>query len=550
MLSRATAFRKVVNASLVALATTAVVAATSTGSAVAAPDDTPTPPPGASAPPVDTQRDPKIIGGDPVTNPSAYPWMAFLQVQGSDNLWYSCGGTLISPTKVLTAAHCVDGFDYVNKGVVIFGGVDLEVAVDRVVHPTEQWRHPDFEPNQLANDVAVLTLPAPVPYQVLPIAGPADSALYAAGTQAQVFGWGRSESGRPADGKLRKATIPLLGPDGCTALPGEQTGAGMICAGDGTGTVTPCNGDSGGPLVVAGRVVGIVSWGVKGCVTPGTYSVSTKVSDFTTVINQQLGTRPLGKPDLDADGLPDLYGRTPGGELWTVTNYGEYGLYPDLNAGNGWNMFTKMYQPGDLNGDSQADVLGLTSGGDLYYYQGVGNGYLGTKSNVGNGWNMFDTILTPGDLNGDRRPDLLGRTPTGDLFFYPGTGPGAFGERQFVGNGWNMFNQMVVSGDLDRDGKVDILGRTPGGLLRFYKGFGGASFGNGVTLGTGWDMFSQLIGAGDVNRDGVADIVGKTSNGRLFTYYGTGAPSFGERLENGIISGQPNLNWNVFDNMF
>ncbi|NEE13457.1 trypsin-like serine protease, partial [Streptomyces sp. SID7499] len=122
------------------------------------------------------------------------------------------------------------------------------------------------------NDVAVLTLFDPVAAKPLPVMANTDTGLYAPGTQAKVYGWGRTTSTNDdISTTLRSATLPIVSDATCRGSYGSSFVAGhMVCAGK-TGasdaeTVGACNGDSGGPLVIGGKLAGIVSWGVLDCV--------------------------------------------------------------------------------------------------------------------------------------------------------------------------------------------------------------------------------------------------------------------------------------------
>ena len=97
-----------------------------------------------------------------------------------------------------------------------------------------------------------------------------DTALYAPGTQAKVYGWGRTTStSDDISTTLRSATIPIVSDAACRDSYGSNyfVAGHMVCAGK-TGatdaeTTGSCNGDSGGPLVIGGKLASIVSSGIE-----------------------------------------------------------------------------------------------------------------------------------------------------------------------------------------------------------------------------------------------------------------------------------------------
>lgn len=236
----------------------------------------------------DSTVSPMVIGGTTTSITSA-PWMAqlwYYDDQGTadeaDDTGFFCGGAVVAPTKILTAAHCVKGYDWYNYGAVITGTNQLPTTDDAgnsdlhggtVSLPYRQWNHPSYSATTIDNDIAVITLANPVKATPIRMTTSGDTASYAAGTSAKVYGWGRTSStSQDISQSLKSATLPIQSDTTCAGFYGGDFVKGhMVCAGkpatgSDTGTVSACNGDSGGPLVVNGRIAGVVSWGVQDCV--------------------------------------------------------------------------------------------------------------------------------------------------------------------------------------------------------------------------------------------------------------------------------------------
>lgn len=218
---------------------------------------------------------PKIVGGTPTTIQEHPATVALLNRNGDQY----CGGTLVSPTKVVTAAHCVGGRPPTSIKVLA-GRTALSDGGGQLVGIANRWVAPDYVASPVSNDIAVLTLVMAVPYQPLHMASSDDTNLYQAGTEATVLGWGRtSESGQNSP-TLLAATVPVQSDAECSNSYGAAySPQSMLCAGYPNGGADACQSDSGGPLEASGKLIGIVSFG-EGCARPGKPGVYMRVAHY------------------------------------------------------------------------------------------------------------------------------------------------------------------------------------------------------------------------------------------------------------------------------
>ncbi|MDH6548685.1 secreted trypsin-like serine protease [Streptomyces sp. SAI-041] len=498
---------------------------------------------------VDSTISPMIIGGTTTTISSA-PWMAQLwyvdnkgTTDTSDDTGFFCGGAVVAPTKILTAAHCVKGANWANGGTVVTGATQLlsengDLHGGTATAVLRQWYHPSYNEDTIDNDIAVLTLAAPVKATPIRMTTSTDTASYDPATTgaktAKVYGWGRTSSTSDAISEtLKTATLPIKSDTTCAAaygswfIKGHMTCAGPAASGSDAGTTAICSGDSGGPLVVNGRIVGVVSWNVTDCVAKGAYSVFTKVSKYvgaaypriddtnlnfdhkadlwvrnsstkvgyeldskgTTLAARQSwgdwnGVNLVRQTDLDRDGYQDLVYRVSAtGDVYWLR------FVPSSTGGawaapkkvfTDWRTRTRIVTPGDVTGDYKADLLSVDSGGVLWIYPGRGDGSFATRVKVGGGWSQYNFLLGHGDFTGDGKADVLARNKsTGDVYLYKGTGKsgtGVFAARVKVRN-WSSttYNAFDAVGDITGDGRADLVARTPGGTLYLYKGTGKAT---------------------------------------------------------------------------
>lgn len=225
----------------------------------------------------------RILGGRNC-NPGECPWQARLVNEHNDGF---CGGTVLSPSFVLTAAHCMNQTKYFK---VIVGEVNVQVKEGtESVHTVERvFMHNKFLMKTYDNDIALIKLKEPITFSayVVPACIPdvdfADDVLMKM-KEGIVSGFGRlHEKGREAT-ILQVLQVPYIERSKCIESSSFDITANMFCAGFETEVKDACQGDSGGPHVTAYKgtyfVTGIVSWG-EGCAQQGKFGVYTKVSRF------------------------------------------------------------------------------------------------------------------------------------------------------------------------------------------------------------------------------------------------------------------------------
>ncbi|XP_026670240.1 plasma kallikrein-like [Ceratina calcarata] len=166
-------------------------------------------------------RKTRIVGGN-VTSVYEYPWIVSMSKQGT----FYCAGSLITRRHVLTAAHCLGGFDKRSIKLILADNNRTKLDKNSIVRRIKSVViHENFHASTYNNDIAIIEMDRPV----------------------------------DVNGVVRTACLP------------EDN---KILS----------TGDSGGPLHVKGtfghlEVIGIISWG-RGCARPNFPGIYTKLTNY------------------------------------------------------------------------------------------------------------------------------------------------------------------------------------------------------------------------------------------------------------------------------
>ncbi|KAI4873691.1 hypothetical protein NFI96_017521, partial [Prochilodus magdalenae] len=234
--------------------------------------------------------DTRIVGGQ-LQQQGGSPWQVLLRNKDENGF---CGGTLISPRWVITAAHCVEEApDHVTIGDYDKLRPDegeQRIKVEKVV------THPHFHEYTFDSDIALLYLSQPVQFSsvvspaCLPNAHLA-KVLMMENQQGLVSGWGAMSYLGRSSRFLRKVVLPVISHEKCAQSTEQIITDNMFCAGFPSADKDACTGDSGGPFMVNYRgtwfLTGIVSWGER-CAVAGKYGVYTRLSNFLQWIHNEI----------------------------------------------------------------------------------------------------------------------------------------------------------------------------------------------------------------------------------------------------------------------
>ena len=238
----------------------------------------------------------KIIGGERAKI-ADHPWQVGLLsswVVDNSEAWF-CGGSIVAPGWVMTAAHCVNGNQsadlHVLAGTASLTSGGQRYNVERVLVHKRYWEEPlSAQPGNVIphEDVALLKIRGTLKHgeSIALIAPGKEGTVAKPGLKGWVTGWGRTGSGKTSS-ILMEVSVPVVANsptcNDFVSYNGKVKDY-MLCAGLADGGKDACNGDSGGPfwMPVAGAapmLAGVVSWGF-GCGQPGKYGVYTRVATY------------------------------------------------------------------------------------------------------------------------------------------------------------------------------------------------------------------------------------------------------------------------------
>ncbi|XP_020912658.2 serine protease 30 [Exaiptasia diaphana] len=241
----------------------------------------------------------RIVGGKSVTTKGAWPWQ--ISIKSRRGFRHFCGGSIIKPNWIVTAAHCFHpnpnpSHYKVTAGQLNFRKKERDVQtldIEKII------RHPNFNQKKSPKfdyDIALLKLKNKITYndKVRPICLPRKR--FPDGENCYATGWGRLKEKKKNESPktpniLQQLKIPLVSDKTCRRR-FRLMSSRMICGGYREKGKGVCQGDSGGPLACKNKsgiwdLAGVVSFG-WGCARKDTYDFYTNMVKLKGWVERQI----------------------------------------------------------------------------------------------------------------------------------------------------------------------------------------------------------------------------------------------------------------------
>ncbi|KAL5277218.1 hypothetical protein ACFFRR_002443 [Megaselia abdita] len=200
--------------------------------------------------------DSRMAGGHDAED-GAHPYQVSLQTVYNEHF---CGGAILDENWVVTAAHCVTGWN--PAYIRVISGTNQYKNPGAVHHVESVKIHCNYDRPMYHNDIALLKMKEPIQFNAKTQKIEYDPVPVQEGEEVILTGWGSAVLfGKYAD-NLQSLKLNFVPHSKCVGLlkndPGVDVGHICTFSKEGEGT---CHGDSGGPLVRDRKLVGIVNWG-------------------------------------------------------------------------------------------------------------------------------------------------------------------------------------------------------------------------------------------------------------------------------------------------
>ncbi|XP_037317448.2 ovochymase-1 isoform X1 [Pungitius pungitius] len=242
----------------------------------------------------------RIIGGQEAWA-NSWPWQVSLQFSSMP----ACGGAIIGPSWVVSAAHCFKRFNKASSWMVLAGKHDLDNPHEprqQMVGVSEIQNPPGYNPLTKESDLALLRLHTPLVFNrfVRPIdLWMSPLPLF---SECTITGWGSTRENGPRVNRLQEVNVTILPPEACDEYYSGKIQPSMFCAGKHTGGADSCQGDSGGPLACFTgsryELAGLVSWGV-GCGRERKPGVYAKIQQHTKWMSEVMDHHGVYADDIN-----------------------------------------------------------------------------------------------------------------------------------------------------------------------------------------------------------------------------------------------------------